>query len=353
MDKVRAGIVGLGKWAEAIAAAVSRSDGIETAACASSSPEKAAAFAEEHGCAPFETYEAMLADPSIEAVLITSANHQHSGHAETAARAGKHVFVEKPIATNIPDAHSVMDACERAGVVLATGQMTRRMTAVRKMKSMMEDGTLGEVVMAEANFSYPTGYKITPDNWRWSNATCPGGALMQLAVHTIDGLVYLLGDIARIQAAARRSPAVETEIDTVTATLIEFESGALATLGANFVTAPLFTLDLHGTEANAHFRVEQDAFPWGRSDLLDDNSVFEVQRRGSAERERVPVSGGDVLREELDDFARCIRRGGGRGRGGDAPEVGGREGLVALGVVLASFESAHMGKAVDFPEFIQ
>ncbi|MDP6088254.1 MAG: Gfo/Idh/MocA family oxidoreductase [Nitrospinota bacterium] len=211
---------------------------------------------------------------------------------------------------------------------------------------MMEDGTLGEVVMAEANFFYPTGYNITPDNWRWSNATCPGGALMQLAVHTIDGLVYLLGDIARIQAAARRSSAVETEIDTVTATLIEFESSALATLGANFVTAPLFTLDLHGTEANAYFRVEQDAFAWGRSDLLDDNSVFEIQRRGAAEREDVPVSGGDVLREELDDFARCIRRG-------EVPEVGGREGLVALGVVLASFESAHMGRAVDFPEFIQ
>ncbi|MDP6482782.1 MAG: Gfo/Idh/MocA family oxidoreductase [Nitrospinota bacterium] len=92
MKKVRAGVVGLGKWAEVIAAAVSRSDGIETAACASSSPEKAAAFT------------------------------------------GKHVFVEKPIATNIPDAHSVIAECERAGVVLATGQMTRRMTAVRKMK---------------------------------------------------------------------------------------------------------------------------------------------------------------------------------------------------------------------------
>ncbi len=134
MKKVRAGVVGLGRWAEVIAAAVSRSDGIETAACASSSPEKAAAFTGKHGCAPFETYEAMLADPSVEAVLITSAKHQHSGHAEAAARAGKHVFVEKPIATNIPDAHSVIAECERAGVVLATGQMTRRMTAVRKMK---------------------------------------------------------------------------------------------------------------------------------------------------------------------------------------------------------------------------
>ena len=176
MNKVRAGIVGLGKWAEAIAAAVARSDGVETAACVSSSPETAAAFAEKHGCAPSETYEALLADPSIEAVLITSANHQHAAHAMAAARAGKHVFVEKPIATTVPDAHRVIDACERAGVVLATGQMARRMTAVRNMKSMMEAGTLGEVVMAEANFSYPTGYNITPDNWRWSNATCPGGS---------------------------------------------------------------------------------------------------------------------------------------------------------------------------------
>ena len=133
----------------------------------------------------------------------------------------------------------------------------------------------------------------------------------------------------------RRSSAVETEIDTVTATLIEFESGALATLGANFVTAPLFTLDLHGTEANAYFRVEQDAFPWGRSDLLDENTIFEIQRRGAADREGVPVSGGDVLREELARFRPVYPAGGGGGpRGGrtrGARGPGRRPGLLRIG----------------------
>ena len=350
METLRAGIVGLGKWAEAIAAAVARSEGIALAACASSDPEKAKAFADRHDCAPSESYGALLADPAVEAVLVTSANHQHAGHAVAAAQAGRHVFVEKPIATTVPDAHRVLKEADRAGVVLATGQMTRRMTGVRKMKAMMDAGTLGGVVMLESNFSYPTGYNITPDNWRWSNETCPGGPLMQLGVHHADALAYLLGPIARIQSVFRRA-VVETEIDTATATLIEFQSGAIGYLGSNFVSASLFTLDLHGTEANAYFRVEQDAFPWGRSDRLDENSVLEIQRRGSPDREGVPLAdgtpaaGGDVLREELEEFGRCVREGG-------APEVGGREGLVALGVVLAAFESAHSQRAIDFPEFI-
>jgi predicted dehydrogenase len=287
----------------------------------------------------------MLADSGVEAVIITSANHQHAGHAMAAAQAGKHVFIEKPIATTIADAHGVLREVEKAGVVLATGQMTRRMTGVRKMKAWMRAGTLGQVVMVESNFSYPTGYNVTPDNWRWSNETCPGGPLMQLGVHNVDGLVYLLGDIARVQAFFQRA-VVETEIDTVTATLIEFESGALGYLGSNFVSASLFTLNLHGTKANAYFRVEQDAFPWGRSDQLNEYSVLALQKQGSADRQRIPLGEGDVLREEVEDFARCVREN-------KSPEVGGREGLVSLGLVLAAFESARQGKAIDFPEFIQ
>lgn len=345
METVRAGIVGLGKWAEALAAAAARSEGIALAACASSDPEKARAFAERRGCAPFESYEALLADPAVEAVLVASANHRHAAHATAAARAGKHVFVEKPIATAMEDARCVLREAERAGVVLATGQLTRRLTGVRKMKALMEAGALGRVVMLEGNYSYPTGYKLTPDNWRWSNATCPGGPLMQLGVHHADALVYLLGGIARVQSVFRRA-VVETEIDTVTATLVEFESGAVGYLGSNFVTAPLFTLSLHGSEANAHFRVEQDAFPWDRSDRLDAHSVLEVQRRGSPGRELIPLGGGDALREELEEFARCVREGG-------RPEVGGREGLVALGFVLAAFESARARKPIDFAEFIR
>ncbi|MFQ5914315.1 MAG: Gfo/Idh/MocA family protein [Nitrospinota bacterium] len=346
MRKIRAGIVGLGKWAESIAAAVARGDAVELVACTSSSnPDKAREFGERHSCKPFDTYEAMLADPSIEAVLITSANHQHADHAVSAAQAKKPAFVEKPISTTIPDAHRVIEECARAGVVLSTGQMTRRMTGVRKMKALAEEGTLGEVVMSEANFSSPTGYTVTPDNWRYSNDTCPGGPLMQLGVHTADALAYLLGDIDRIQAAARRA-VVETEIDTLTGTLIEFRSGAIGYLGSNFVSAPLFYLNLHGTEANANFSVMSDAFPWSRTDQLDENSVLEIHKRGSAERETIPLRGGDVLREELEEFARCIREGG-------TPEVGGWEGLVALGVVLASFGAAHSGQAIDFPKFIQ
>ncbi|MFQ5692122.1 MAG: Gfo/Idh/MocA family protein [Nitrospinota bacterium] len=351
MEEIRAGIVGLGKWAEAIAAAVGRSEGIALTACASSDPEKARAFGDAHGCAPFETYASMLADPDVRAVLVASANPHHAGHAVAAAEAGKHVFVEKPIATTLPEARRVLEAAERAGVVLATGQLTRRMTGVRKMKALMEEGALGRVVMAEGNFSYPTGYNVTPDNWRWSNETCPGGALIQLGIHHADALAYLLGEIARVQSVFRRA-VVDTEIDTVTATLLEFESGAVGYLGSNFVSASLFTLDLHGTEANAYFRVEQDAFPWGRSDRLDEHSLLEIQRRGSPDRTRVPLDGGssgargDVLREELEEFGRCVREGG-------RPEVGGREGLAALGVVLAAFRSAREGRVIDFREFIR
>ena len=117
--------------------------------------------------------------------------------------------MEKPIADTLADGKVVQEVCEQAGVVLMVGHCFRRLGAARMTKQLIEEGALGEVVLAEANFSLPA--QLTPDKWRYCRETCPGGPLMQLGVHHADTLQYWLGPIRRVQGSFARLVTEELE----------------------------------------------------------------------------------------------------------------------------------------------
>ena len=337
---VRVAVVGLGRWAKVLADAAGKSDRLKIVNCFSRSEKNREAFSRQYGCRAAKSYAELLSDPEVEGVVVTTPNDAHAQPILEAAEKGRHVYVDKPIAHTMADARLIDRACSDAGVVLAVGHSARRLQGNRKIKEILDEGGVGKLVMAECNFSNDRSLELTPDKWRWYKDKSPGGPLIQLAVHHTDTLNYLFGPVKRATAMTKRlyTPA---EIEDLTMTLLEMESGQLCYVGSNWASQGTFYTYVYGMDANLYFTVDLDF--WQRSDAVDQHSRLEMQRRGSSEHQPIPLARGDILREELEEFARCVREK-------KRPEVGGPEGIAALAVIHAAIRSAEQGRTVEIEE---
>jgi predicted dehydrogenase len=325
-EPVRAAAVGIGWWSGVLADAIPKGTNLKLVTCATRSAEKRAAFAEKYGCRQAESFDAILRDPEVEAVLLTTPHTLHGEQVIAAAQAGKHVFVEKPFTLTVAEGRAATEACRRARVVLAVGHGRRRQPANRALKALIGEGALGQVVQIEGNISSNTGFTMKPGGWRADPRETPAGAMTGLGIHHVDTFQYLLGPIARVMALSRRLVLTGMEIDDTTGILFEFASGALGYLGTAFVLANRTNLlALHGTEAQAFSEAE--------------GSRLFLQKKGEPDRSPVPLQPVDIIVEELAEFARCIREGG-------RPEVGGDEGTANVAVLEAIVESTETGRPV-------
>jgi predicted dehydrogenase len=312
-------LIGTGRWGAQIAAAATRA-GLRLVTCFARDERTRGAFAERHGCAAAASAEAAIEHPEVEGVLIVTPNDVHAEHASAAAQRGRHVFVEKPIADSIEAAERMRDACERAGVTLTVGHAFRRLGAARRVRSLIDAGALGRVVLAEATFSLPGSF---PDAaWRAHRERNPGGPLMQLGIHHVDTLVSWLGPIAR-SSGRFAHVATDADIDDVGIVTLEFESGTLGVVTGSYVSPKTLALRLQGTEAVLEYRTDFSVWPDARA--LDGATTLTLAG------EPVPFDERDMLAEELAEFGRCIREGG-------APETGAGEGIMALRAILDALE---------------
>lgn len=345
MDKVRLAPVGLGRWARVLARGAQRGEVIELASCFSRSEEKRAAFQEEFGIPrSASSYEELLADPEIEGVLVTTPNDTHKPVISQALEAGKAVYTDKPIAHTLEDAVEISEAVQDSGMVFAVGHSARRLSGHRVMKQWIDDGTIGEVSLAEANFSNERGLELTPETWRWYSSKSPGGAFIQLGVHHADNLQFLLGPVRTVTAHARKLY-TKAEVPDAIMAILEFESGQLGYLGTGWASPGVYTMNLLGTKANLMY--DLDFTHWDESHLADDYSTLRSQAYRETERPKVELPRTDMFREQLEEFALAIR--------GEAQvEVGAAEAIRALAVVRAALESsARAGAAVALAEVIE
>ena len=325
MTPVRVAAVGVGWWGRVLADAAGRGTGLGIAACTGRSPENRATFAQSYGCRDLASYEAVLADPAVEAVLITTPHSLHAEQVVAAARHGKDVFVDKPFSLTTADGRRATEACRRAGVVLAVGHQRRRQAASRALKRLVDEGALGRVAQIEGNFSADIGFNLKPGMWRTDRAETPGGAMTNLGIHHVDTFQYLLGPIVRVTAFSRRVALASVPIDDATSILLEFASGSLGYLGTSWVHANrTAVIAVHGTEAQA----------WSEAD----GARLFLARRGASERTEVSLTPVDAVVEELAEFARCVRERG-------QPEVGGEVATANVAVLEAIVESIETGRA--------
>jgi predicted dehydrogenase len=342
-EPVRLASVGLGRWAKTLADSVKNSARLKIVSCFSRSEKSRAEFAQKYNCRAAASYAELLKDPEVEGVIVTTPNDAHAAPILEAAAAGKNVYVDKPIAHALSDAVKIERGCREAGVILSVGHSARRLQGNRKIKEILDRNGLGKLVMAECNFSNDRSLELTPDKWRWYKDKSPGGPLIQLAVHHVDTLHYLFGPVKAVTSIVKRlyTPA---EIEDVTMTLLEMESGQLCYIGSNWASQGTFYTYVYGMDANLYFTVDFNF--WSRSDVLDDHSRLEIQHRGSSEHKPIALGRGDMFREELEEFAGCIREK-------KPPEIGGKEGVAALSVIEAALRSARQRRTVAIGEVLE
>jgi predicted dehydrogenase len=344
-DKIRLASVGLGRWARVLANGAQRGDTIELVSCFSRDEKRRQDFMAEYGIPRgASSYEELLADPDVEGVLITTPNDTHRELIIQALEAGKAAYTDKPIAHTLEHGVAIVEAVESTGLPFAVGHSARRLAGSREMKRWIDDGRLGKVSIAEANFSNERGLELTPDHWRSYPDKTPGGVMIQLGVHHADNLQYLLGPVKSVTAHARKLY-TEAHVPDVVMSLLEFESGPIGYIGAGWASPGIYTVNLQGT--NANLRYDLDFTHWDQGHLADDYSELRSQAHGASDRPVVELQRTDMFREQLEEFALAIR-------GSATVEVGPREALRALAVVHAAIASSDRGgQAVEVAEVIQ
>ncbi len=235
---VHIGLIGGGNISETHARAARAIPGVEISAIHGTNPEKVARLCREHGGTPYQDFNAFLQHRPMDLVIIGSPSGLHAEQGIAAARGGLHVLTEKPIEISTARADALIAAAKKSNVHLGVIFQDRTKPHIRQLKSWLDQGLLGKVLFVDARVKWyrPPEYYAN-SRWRGTLALDGGGALINQGVHTIDLLLWLLGDVVRVQArTAALLHKIEAE-DTAVATL-EFASGALGIFHATTAAYP-------------------------------------------------------------------------------------------------------------------
>ncbi len=321
--------LGMGWWSDVLADAIQRSGKLKIVACFSRSAEKREAFAKKYGCRAARSYQEMLEDKTVEAIINTTPNSAHRETTIAAAQAGKHTFLDKPIANTIADARALTEACRRHKVVLALGYQRRRESHFRWIKDRI--GEFGKLVNAEANISRDRLGKIDLSSWRYTAEGMPGGVMLQIGIHYTDVLEYLMGPVVAVSGRFVRLVLPGDNPD-VASLILEHENGALSTLNASYASASeYYLMNVYGKEASAYYDLHQG---------------LRFLRRGESSSEAVRCAKNDPIVDELEEFARAVR-------GDGEPEMDGERSTRSLAVLLAGIRSAKEGRRVTVEEVLK
>ncbi|MGE0557759.1 MAG: Gfo/Idh/MocA family protein [Burkholderiales bacterium] len=341
---VKVGIVGLGRWAKVLTRAAKQSDKIQIVAGYSRSQEKRDAFAKEMGVPSVPDMQAMLSNPEIKGVVLTVPNEQHLPMAEMVAKAGKHVYTEKPISQTLEDGLKIEALQKQHNVTVTVGHSARLMAGIRIIKEKIDAGELGRVAFMEANFSNERALELTPQTWRWYKDRAPGGPLSQLAIHQFDVLHMLGGEPQEVSSMASKLSPVGAEVDDQSMSLVRFKDGKLGYVGSCWTSPGIFAVRVFGSKGLMHYEI--DFGTWDTPHLLHKNSVLYIQRGkdGWGKREDIKLPESDMFRAELEAFAgSCLS--------GKPNELTAYNGNVAVALTNAALKSIdRKGQCVTIEE---
>ena len=290
---IRAGLVGAGRWGQTLVRAVAgKSDRIRFTRAVTRTPAKAEDFFKETGIPVTDDLGVLLADPEIDAVVLATPHSQHLEQILAAAEAGKHIFVEKPLALDASSARAAYDAAHAAGVVLALGHNRRCLPAFRRLETLVQEGRLGQILHAEGNFSGPSAFRQTRDNWRASLGESPAGGMTGKGIHITDMMISLLGPAAAVSVLSARQ-ALDFGMDDTTLVTIRFASGQTGSLSTLTATPNDWRIQIYGSEGWAEIRDER-RFRLRYSDQPDVEETFPVH---------------DIERDILEWFAATVEEG--------------------------------------------
>ena len=342
------GIIGTGMIAHFHAKAIQAMPGGAVVACFNQNPEKARKFAEEYGCRACDTLEAMLADPQVQIVTICTPSGAHREPALAAAAAGKHVVVEKPLEITLERCDDIIRACEQAEVRLCTIFPSRFSPANLALKQAIDSGRFGRVTLGDTYVKWwRTQEYYDGGGWRGTWALDGGGAFMNQAIHNVDLLAWLMGDVAEVTGFTSTLAHERIEVEDVGVASLKFRSGAIGVMEASTAVWPglLKRTEIHGSRGTVI--VEQDSIlKWefadpqpGDDDIRQRLGGNSASSGGAADPKAISFIGHQL---QLQDFVEAIAEN-------RPPRVDGAEGRKSVEIILALYAAARTGMTQKLP----
>ncbi|MEZ5940817.1 MAG: Gfo/Idh/MocA family oxidoreductase [Planctomycetaceae bacterium] len=342
------GIVGCGMIAHFHAKAIQAIPGAKVVGCFNQNFAKAETFAGEYGCTPYDSLEAMLANPEISVVTICTPSGAHLDPAVAAAKAGKHVLVEKPLEITLERCDAIIAACKEAGTQLGTIFPSRFSEANQVLKQAIVEGRFGKMTLADTYVKWWRSQEYYDGGgWRGTWALDGGGAYMNQAIHNVDLLYWLVGDVTDVCGLTATLAHERIEVEDVGTAIVRFANGALGTLEASTSVYPglLKKTEIHGTTGCAI--IEQDSilhWEFAESRPEDDEIRAKFGKEnavsgGAADPKAISFVG---HQKQFEDFIQAIQEG-------RSPVVDGSEGRKSVEIILAIYESSNTGRRISLP----
>jgi UDP-N-acetyl-2-amino-2-deoxyglucuronate dehydrogenase len=359
-------IVGCGMIADFHAAAIKELKHGRLVVAASRSEKNARRVAEAQGCDWTTDYEAVYRRPDVQVVNVCTPSGAHSEIAVAAARAGKHVVIEKPLEVTLERCDQIIEACRQSGVTCAVIFPSRWSEVIRKVKAAVDAGRFGRLTLGDAHIKWwRTQEYYDSGQWRGTWALDGGGALMNQGSHTIDVLQWFMGPVRRIQAFARTLAHQRIEVEDVAVAALEFENGALGVIEGTTAAFPGLSrwIGVHGDRGSAVIE-DSNLVRWGFAEPQPEDdavaqefaptlkgatvtwmpngfTVREVKTAGYGAADPRAISHVGH-RKQLEDFLDAVEQR-------RAPLVDGPEGRKTVEIILGIYQSARTGRAVTLP----
>ena len=342
------GIIGCGMISRFHAKAVADLKGAKVTACFDAFPAAADKFGAEIGCKVYHDLDKMLADPKVDVVTICTPSGLHMEPAVAAAKAGKHIIVEKPLDITLKRCDAMIAAADKAGVVLSTIFPSRFHESSQLIKQAADKGRFGRLTLGDAYVKwFRTQEYYDSGAWRGTWALDGGGALMNQAVHSVDLLLWFMGPAVEVMAYTGLLAHQRIEVEDVAVAGIKFASGALGTIEASTATWPgeLKRIEVHGDAGSAALKEEDlEVWKFAKEAKTDEQIRQRMAGRthtggGAADPKAIGHHGHTL---QFQDVLTAIKKG-------KPPLVNGPEGRKAVELILAIYKSAETGKPVKLP----
>ena len=285
---IKAASVGLGWWSDELAKSIQgKSKKIKIVSCYSKSKKKRIDFSKKYKTHYHDSFKAILKDPKINAIILTTPHSLHAKHAIQALRHGKHVFVEKPMATKYLDAKKMYLTAKKYKKTLSVGHNRRYSSVSDFINNLNRQKKIGKILHIDSNFSASGALNYKKKFWRANRKESPGGAIAGLGIHMIDLMCFFGGQVKSVQSLVKKY-AVKVNIDDTTSALFELNKNCTGNLTTIFACPYTTTFNVFGTNMNIF------------SDI-DKNKIKIVNKNGKIQK--LNLINKNTLFLELQEFA--------------------------------------------------
>ena len=285
---IKAASVGLGWWSDELAKSIQgKSKKIKIVSCYSKSKKKRINFSKKYKTHYHDSFKAILKDSKVDAVILTTPHSLHGKHAIQALRNGKHVFVEKPMATKYLDAKKMYLTAKKYKKILSVGHNRRYSSVSDFINNLNRQKKIGKILHLDSNFSASGALNYKKKFWRANRKESPGGAIAGLGIHMIDLMCFFGGKIKSVQSLVKKY-AVNVNMDDTTSAIFEFNNKCTGNLTSIFACPYISTFNIYGTKINIFSHI-------------DDNKITIVNKKGKVKN--LNLINHDTLFLELQEFA--------------------------------------------------